>query len=46
MQGVVLIGGLAELVASWLRGEVAMDTDELASAAADLFVALSRRPQA
>jgi AcrR family transcriptional regulator len=46
VQGLVLIGGLAELVASWLRHEVDMDTDELASAAADLFVALSRRPQA
>jgi AcrR family transcriptional regulator len=44
MQGLAFIGGLSELVASWLTGEVDMDTDELAEAAADLFVALSRRP--
>ena len=44
MQGLVLIGGLAELVASWLAGEVPLDTDELADVAADLFVSLSRRP--
>ncbi len=44
VQGLVLIGGLAELVASWLTGEVTLDTDELADVAADLFVSLSRRP--
>jgi AcrR family transcriptional regulator len=43
VQGLVLIGGLAELVASWLTGEVPLDTDQLADVAADLFVSLTLR---
>lgn len=44
IQGVVFIGGLAELVASWLSGAVVLDPDDLAEVVADLFVSLSRRP--
>ena len=44
VQGIVFIGGLAELVASWLTGEADLDTDQLAGVVADLFVSLSRRP--
>jgi AcrR family transcriptional regulator len=43
-QGILFIGGLAELVAAWLSGDVALEPDELAEVVADLFVALSRRP--
>ena len=42
VQGIVFIGGLAELVASWLAGEADLDTDQLAGVIADLFVALGR----
>ncbi len=44
IQGIVLISGLAELVASWLIGEADLDTDQLAAVVADLFVGLGRRP--
>ena len=40
----MFIGGFAELVASWLTGEVDLDTEELAGVVAELFVSLSRRP--
>ena len=43
-QGIVFIGGLAELVAAWLSGDVDLEPDALAEVVADLFVALSRRP--
>ncbi|MET0840089.1 MAG: TetR/AcrR family transcriptional regulator [Marmoricola sp.] len=43
VQGIVFIGGLAELVASWLSGEADLDTDQLAGVVADLFVSLGRR---
>ena len=41
--GIVFIGGLAELVASWLTGEADLDPDQLAGVVADLFVSLGRR---
>ena len=44
LQGLVFIGGLAELVAAWLTGEIDLDTDGLADAAADLFAQLLQRP--
>jgi AcrR family transcriptional regulator len=43
--GIVFIGGLAELVAAWLSGDVVLEPDELAEVVADLFAALSRRGQ-
>jgi AcrR family transcriptional regulator len=45
-QGIVFVGGLSELVATWLSGDVRLDPDELAEVTADLFVSLGRRPQA
>ena len=45
VQGIVFIGGLSELVATWLAGGVELDPDELAGIVADLFVSLSRRPE-
>jgi hypothetical protein len=45
VQGIVFIGGLSELVATWLAGGVELDPDELAVIVADLFVSLSRRPE-
>jgi hypothetical protein len=44
IHGIVFIGGLAELVAAWLSGDVDLDPDELAGVVADLFAALGRRP--
>jgi AcrR family transcriptional regulator len=44
IQGIVFIGGLAELVAAWLTGDVELEPDDLADVVADLFVSLSRRP--
>jgi AcrR family transcriptional regulator len=44
VQGLVYVAGFAELVASWLTGEVDLSTDQLTSTASDLFVSLSRRP--
>jgi AcrR family transcriptional regulator len=44
IQGIVFIGGISELVATWLAGDVELDPDELAGIVADLFVSLSRRP--
>jgi AcrR family transcriptional regulator len=44
IQGIVFIGGLAELVATWLSGGLELDPDELAGVVAELFVSLSRRP--
>ena len=41
--GLVYVTGLAELVASWLDGEVALTPAELVQTAADLFRLLSRR---
>ncbi len=44
LQGLVFVGGLAELVSLWLTGETDLDTDGLADAAADLFAQLLQRP--
>jgi AcrR family transcriptional regulator len=44
LQGLVYIAGFAELVASWLTGEVTLTAEQLTSTASDLFVSLSRRP--
>ena len=44
VQGVVFIGGLVELLSSWLSGAVVLDPDQLADVVADLFISLSRRP--
>ena len=43
VQGILFIGGLAELVAAWLSGDVALEPDALADVVADLFVSLSTR---
>ena len=43
VQGIVFIGGLAELVAAWLSGDVDLEPDALAEVVADLFGSLSRR---
>jgi AcrR family transcriptional regulator len=44
IHGLVYIAGLAELVASWLTGDVEMTAAELVATAEELFVAISRRP--
>ncbi len=44
VQGLVYVAGFAELVASWLTGEVDLSAEQLAETASDLFVSLSRRP--
>ena len=46
VQGIIFVGGLAELVAAWLSGDVELEPDGLADVVADLFVALVRRPWA
>jgi len=43
VQGMIFIAGLAELVASWLLGEVELTRDELVATASDSLVALMRR---
>jgi AcrR family transcriptional regulator len=43
LHGVVYIAGLAELVASWLTGEVELSPEQLTETASDLFASLSRR---
>jgi AcrR family transcriptional regulator len=40
IQGILFVGGLVELVAAWLSGDVALDPDGLAQAVAGLFGAL------
>jgi AcrR family transcriptional regulator len=44
IQGILFIGGLVELVAAWLSGDVALDPDGLAQAVAGLFAALLLPP--
>ncbi|MCW2711940.1 MAG: TetR family transcriptional regulator [Marmoricola sp.] len=44
VQGLVYVAGFAELVASWLTGEVDLTAEQLTSTASDLFVSLGRRP--
>jgi AcrR family transcriptional regulator len=44
LQGMVYIAGFAELVASWLTGEVELSAEQLTDTASDLFISLSRRP--
>jgi AcrR family transcriptional regulator len=43
VQGLVFVGGLAELVSLWLTGDVELSTAELADATADLFAQLLQR---
>lgn len=43
VHGLVYIAGFAELVASWLTGDVAMSGEELVETAGELFAAVSRR---
>lgn len=43
IHGLVYIAGFAELVASWLTGDVSMSSDELVETAVVLFASLSRR---
>ena len=43
MHGIVYIAGFAELVASWLAGDVTLTSAELVETGASLFAALSRR---
>ena len=43
VHGLVYIAGFAELVASWLSGDVKLTGDELVEAAEGLFAAMSRR---
>jgi len=44
LQGLVFVGGLAELVILWLTGGTDLDADGLADAAADQFAQLLQRP--
>jgi AcrR family transcriptional regulator len=44
VQGMVYIAGFAELVGSWLTGEVELTADQLTTTAGDLFHSLGRRP--
>lgn len=44
IHGLVYIAGFAELVASWLAGDVTMSSDELVDTAVVLFASISRRP--
>lgn len=44
LQGMVYIAGFAELVGSWLTGEVELSAEQLTATASDLFHSLSRRP--
>lgn len=43
LHAVVLVAGLAELVATWLAGELDVDADGLGDLGAGLFTALTRR---
>jgi AcrR family transcriptional regulator len=43
IHGLVYIAGFAELVASWLAGDVTLTSDELVETAGDLFSVLTRR---
>ncbi len=43
IHGIVAIAGFAELVASWLTGDVTLTSEELVETAEDLFAALGRR---
>jgi hypothetical protein len=43
VHGLVFVAGLAELVATWLAGELEMTQDELSRTGSDLFTAVSRR---
>jgi hypothetical protein len=43
IHGLVYIAGFAELVASWLSGDVRLTRDELVEAAEGLFAVMSRR---
>jgi AcrR family transcriptional regulator len=43
IHGLVYIAGFAELVASWLTGDVVMSSDELVETAGALFESVSRR---
>lgn len=43
IHGLVYIAGFAELVASWLNGDVRLTRDELVEAAEGLFAVMSRR---
>lgn len=43
IHGLLYIAGFAELVASWLNGDVALSADELVETAGGLFAAVSRR---
>lgn len=42
--GLVYVAGFAELLSTWLDGEVGLSAAELVDTAADLFAALSRQP--
>lgn len=44
IHGLVWIAGFAELLATWLTGELDLTRDELVRTAGDLFAALARRP--
>jgi len=44
VQGMVYIAGFAELVGSWLTGEVDLTAEQLTATASDLFHSLTRRP--
>ena len=43
MHGVVFVAGLAELVATWLAGELDLTAEEVTDAGSDLFTAVARR---
>lgn len=42
--GLLYVSGLAELVAAWLTGSMAIDAEQVAGTASDAFVSLGRRP--
>jgi AcrR family transcriptional regulator len=43
VHGVVFVAGLAELVATWLAGELDLTPEEVTDAGSDLFTAVTRR---
>jgi hypothetical protein len=43
LHAMAFVAGLAELVAGWLQGDVAIGRDELVDLGSDLFTAIARR---
>lgn len=43
VHGLVFVAGLAELIATWLAGELSMTPEDVTDAGSDLFTAIARR---